>query len=564
MEKQYTENDLNKFFNYWKQISGGYGMEKVHQIINNPDAKAKWKGKSFFKPLNIILMTTIVITLITAISMWLSPIQTLPKQSMVKNETPEVSESQSTEAAQSFIPIGKISLPARSYKNQEVSNTSEPALKSASTGYSIQNVESKEVFSLKPQKPANCVWPKDTLLDKRKLFVILTKDEQERIGLFYRVDSTKIPQMEKFSRLYSNGIHMSLGPNHVGGSFSIYGYRKDFRYIRAYNAMHISNQLCSNKRWNAPFYNEIDTLVPVIVNDDIYWFLAISAVLDSLPYRYNYLKDAYSNLKCLKKQFPEKQLVNYWNKNMILGDIKFMELSKEELANIGVVFDSSKLGYRVEDAYTHKSYYTYRKEGDITNSTTSRDLVFPPSLPIIRTDEKGLNQWFFCRANRNNAFQVDLFVPIKIPLNEYVNGIDYYEIYWYNPTDSFINLLPERIRYQLKAEKEGILKISPQLASTCAFFEACKSTLQLDDLHVFPNPARDQLTVEFSAKEDLEGNITITNMAGVQIRQIMGKTNIKAGPNSFSVDLSGLPSGLFIISINTNKGFKTKRIIISQ
>jgi hypothetical protein len=62
----------------------------------------------------------------------------------------------------------------------------------------------------------------------------------------------------------------------------------------------------------------------------------------------------------------------------------------------------------------------------------------------------------------------------------------------------------------------------------------------------------------------MEGNISITNIAGVQIRQIIGKTHIKAGPNSFTVDVSGLPSGLFIISINTNKGFKTKRIIISQ
>ncbi len=563
MRKQYTDSDLTKYFERWKQMPNDYGIEKVHQIINNPEAKARLKGKSFFKPLNLIIMTTIFVTAITAISIWFSNSQAVPEQSVLKTVTPEVQGTYTPNAVQSTVAPDKISMHGKITKTK-VNKTSYPVLKSTKPDYVVQPVENEEIVVQKSPKPTNCVWPKDTLLNKTDLFVVLTKDEQERIGLFYRVDSTKIPQMEKFSRLYSNGIHMSLGPNHKGGSFSIYGYRKNFHYIRAFNAVYISNHSCSNKRWDSPFYNEIDTLLPVIVNEDIYWFLAIPEVLDSLPLRYNYLKEAYSNLKCLKKQFPEKQLVNYWNKNMILGTINYLELSREELANIGVVFDSTRLGYFVEDIYTHKSYFTYKINGNITNTTVSRDAVFPSNLPIISTDEKGLNQQFFCRRNRNNAFQVDLFVPIKIPLNEYVDGINNYEIYWYNPTDSLIDLLPDRIKYQLKAEKEGILNDSPQSAATCTFFEACKSTLQVDNLKVYPNPAKDRLTIEFSAREDLEGNISITNMAGIQIRQIMDNTHIKTGFNTYTEDISDLPSGLFIISINTNKGVRTRRIIVAQ
>ncbi|MCG8698347.1 MAG: T9SS type A sorting domain-containing protein [Bacteroidales bacterium] len=180
--------------------------------------------------------------------------------------------------------------------------------------------------------------------------------------------------------------------------------------------------------------------------------------------------------------------------------------------------------------------------------------------------EKGLNQRFFCRRNKNNKFLVDLFIPIRIPLSEYVDGINYDEIYWYNPTDVFISLLPDRIKHQLKDEKDWILNNTPTNleAKTCTFFEACRSTLQLDNLKVFPNPAKNQATVEFSANEDLVGNITLTNMAGVQIREVVEETQINMGTNSFPVDLTGLPSGLFIISINTNKGFRTYRIIVSQ
>ncbi len=333
-----------------------------------------------------------------------------------------------------------------------------------------------------------------------------------------------------------------------------------------FNAVHQSNLTCTNKRWNSPFYNEIDTLIPVIVDDKIYWHLAIPAVLDSLPKRYNYLKDTYANLKYLKKRNPKKQLVNYWNKNMILGDINYLELTKEELANIGILFDTSRTAYKLEDVNTHKKYYSLSIDGNNRYSYVSRDTVFPECLPILTTDEKGLNQRFFCRNNKNNKFLVDLFIPIKIPLSEYVNGISYDEIYWYNPTDDFIDLLPDRIKYQLKDEKDWIINKSQSESDTktCTFFEICRSTLQIDNLKVYPNPAKDQVTVEFSSKEDLVGNITITNMAGVQILELMEKTQMKTGTNNFYVDISELPSGLFIISINTDKGFKTQRLIISQ
>ena len=427
-------------------------------------------------------------------------------------------------------------------------------------------ITNDSLFFVENEILSSSQWPEDTIVDKTKLFVKLTKSEQERIGLFYRVDSSKIPQMEKFSRLSSKGIHTAIGPNHKAWTFNMVGYRKDFHYIRVFNAVYVSNLSCSDKRWNSPFYNEIDTLIPVIVENRIYWHLAIPAVLDSLPKRYNYLKETYANLKHLKKQNPEKQLVNYWNKNMILGDINYLELSKEELANIGIIFDSTRTGYVVEDVYTHKQYYSLSIDGNKSYSSISRDTVFPESLPILTTDEKGLNQYFFCRNTKSNKFLVDLFIPIKIPLNEYVDGINYDQIYWYNPTEVFINLLPDRIKYQLKEEKDWILNDSPSKpeTTTCTFFEVCRSTLQIDNLKVYPNPAKNQITVEFSTKEDLVGNITITNMAGVQISQLIEKTHIKAGSNSFNIDISGLPSGLFIISINTDKGFKTQRLIVSQ
>jgi hypothetical protein len=260
--------------------------------------------------------------------------------------------------------------------------------------------------------------------------------------------------------------------------------------------------------------------------------------------------------------------VNYWNKSVLLGDIKYITLSKAELSSIGFKFENDSNGYYIVNPTTRKKYWgiKLRKTGNLT-FRAAKDTIVPISIPAYCTDEKGLGQHSLIRNNNTNNLQLspDVLIPIKIPLNEYVKGFNYYDIYWYNPTDSFINLLPERIRSTLKAEKDAILKDSPSTTSTsCTYFEACQSTLQLENLIVFPNPASQNATVQFSVNQDIVGYISLTNMAGVGIKQLISSTTMKAGFNSFQLDLSGIQSGIYIVSIVSNKGFKTKRLIVTQ
>jgi hypothetical protein len=246
--------------------------------------------------------------------------------------------------------------------------------------------------------PVDCSWPEDTLLDKTRLFVHLNESERERVGLFYMVDSTKKPMMERYAKIYRDGIGRGGG-------------RKPALFIRGYNVCDISDTAYTDHRWNSPFYNSIDTLVPVVHLNKIYWFYPVKGVFDSLPPRYQHLKETYANLKCLKKKYPDRQLVNYWNKKMILGDIKLINLTKEELENIGVVFNKEGNGYSIVNPNTKKAFYSYSQENNIPRGTQSKDTTTRDYIPIIKTDEKGLNQHFFNASKNKQNIVLFLFFP---------------------------------------------------------------------------------------------------------------------------------------------------------
>ena len=112
----------------------------------------------------------------------------------------------------------------------------------------------------------------------------------------------------------------------------------------------------------------------------------------------------------------------------------------------------------------------------------------------------------------------NILVPVKIPLNEIISGYEYFLIFWFYPTEEFITSLPEYIRYDLKSEFELIVKGTISTKSTCNYFEVCKSTLQVDNLKVYPNPANLSITIEFKSTEDMIGKISLVNISGKQIK----------------------------------------------
>ena len=73
MKRQYTEQEINLFFTRFKQLPEYFEIEKVHQLINNPDAKATRRINLKFKPFKFMIMTSLFIVGISSLLIWFAP-----------------------------------------------------------------------------------------------------------------------------------------------------------------------------------------------------------------------------------------------------------------------------------------------------------------------------------------------------------------------------------------------------------------------------------------------------------------------------------------------------------
>ncbi|MCG8702010.1 MAG: hypothetical protein MI922_28405, partial [Bacteroidales bacterium] len=76
MLELYTQHTLDEFFEEFKNLPNSYKIEQVHQLLDNPNAKATHKVNSHFKHLKLIIMTSAFIIGITSVFLWLNPLET--------------------------------------------------------------------------------------------------------------------------------------------------------------------------------------------------------------------------------------------------------------------------------------------------------------------------------------------------------------------------------------------------------------------------------------------------------------------------------------------------------
>ena len=73
MKEKYTQDNLNEFFEEFKNLPNSYKIDQVHRLLNNPHAKATHSVKSHFKYLKLIIMTSTILIGIISLYVWLAP-----------------------------------------------------------------------------------------------------------------------------------------------------------------------------------------------------------------------------------------------------------------------------------------------------------------------------------------------------------------------------------------------------------------------------------------------------------------------------------------------------------
>lgn len=108
----------------------------------------------------------------------------------------------------------------------------------------------------------------------------------------------------------------------------------------------------------------------------------------------------------------------------------------------------------------------------------------------------------------------------------------------------------------------GNLKNAINTALVLSSFPAIKTKDDIQ-LNVYPNPARDYLTVHFVIPENSTTTIEIYNLVGIKVKDVAIVADV-SGEQSFDIDLNGLSDGIYFLKIKRNEFFHTVKFTVAR
>jgi hypothetical protein len=177
---------------------------------------------------------------------------------------------------------------------------------------------------------------------------------------------------------------------------------------------------------------------------------------------------------------------------------------------------------------------------------------------------------------------LDRLIPIYVKSNNDYHLSDYFEdyyhpdcIFWYEPTDEFLALLPQDIRKQLTYElalisdatqtpsqltTENPNDSTPEIES-CVYLDPCADIkTNITDMILFPNPTKGIVNVSISLSKSVGGDIKVTNLTG----QPFLEKRIEDCSVKRTLDVSNLPAGLYLVTLLSDEGDKLTRRVIRE
>jgi len=122
--------------------------------------------------------------------------------------------------------------------------------------------------------------------------------------------------------------------------------------------------------------------------------------------------------------------------------------------------------------------------------------------------------------------------------------------------DSVVYITPEGIRHG----RDEVLEKALEIAGCDPTSGVNNLKLTINELHVFPNPASDHISISFSNMELSNAIITIFNAHGVEVKQFEQDEFSGRGDVRFSTEI--LPSGLYICCFENEKNKICRRFAV--
>ncbi|MDT3740616.1 MAG: T9SS type A sorting domain-containing protein [Candidatus Kapabacteria bacterium] len=166
-----------------------------------------------------------------------------------------------------------------------------------------------------------------------------------------------------------------------------------------------------------------------------------------------------------------------------------------------------------------------------------------------------------------NYIMINKMLAIEIPINNESENGGF--IFWYEPSQKLIDVLPARYRSDLSKE----FKLLENEDAICgAVVQSEKSYLDIwracsgaiENLRVFPNPVKSIFTVRFELKEKRIMKFAIHDVNGNKIKDLSQNNHLSTGTNSLTFDISQIKTGMYLIVGSSETGETVVQRIIKE
>lgn len=581
---------IDNYFDRVKQNPPLQSIDKMHALLANADVKTGIKvEKVHRKWIKFILMTTLLAIIIVAFLIWPKAEETKPKnqtQNLVEIHEPMEIKIED-----------EISFESEKEVKTEDEEIFRPQKKPIEHLINEKHKEEEYVVRNKKSNPESeekqVIIDPDTIqtIDGKPFIINADQALLEKLGfvfvgksVFYQNKSTDgaktmynnyVIEIEEGTQWHMKNLYYgSLEDSIHTNSFDFYPV------VATYRTGTIESYVYGI--FNEPVEMANDTLLPIQIqsgilnnnpNDIILWF-KISDNLKTILQDSNHPLLKNNNYIMAKRLKPEKNYIDY-TLDALFDPSQFIELNENELLNIGfeitqekqnsphrndTVQNFLKLKFQVDTIGIETKY------GKWNRSTTRypRYSSDSPELTLLLVTK--INGDFFETFKTESELDFSNLIPLFIP-NHYFDSINSENlVFWFQPNDILFEKLPKTISKQLQIEYNYIVAEDKSTLEKpeCVYFEECKNTLKVEDFKVFPNPAKTHASVSFNLQEAIEGKISLVDLTGREKSILQPQAVLMKGEHRFNLDLSDVSEGIYLITLYSDSGVQTKRLIVSR
>jgi hypothetical protein len=323
------------------------------------------------------------------------------------------------------------------------------------------------------------------------------------------------------------------------------------------------------------YWNEPDSSISVLMNCDS-TLNRMSSYFESMDFPFN---DTCLTQFNKKFKMPDslilqngKILIFNWddtlfkfNNKKFYFDFKNLDTTLSNLKNHQNLFknylnDSLWQNYReMLPKFDTILFNTDRNKRMIIKKSNSKEQSIMEKKFVIDNDVNKLKNEF------DEYTKVNKFIAVSIADN---NKPGFKYILWFEPTLDFIEKVPGQYREKLieeyNASKTNELCNNPAIAGEETYFDIWKACSgAIENLGVYPNPVSGVLNMKFNLTEPRLLSVMIHDLSGKLITSLKSNTRFQQGEFNESVKVDYLEPGMYILSVQSEKGEKAiQRFIV--